>query len=74
MTCLTSCLVGGVETLEALGLIPRLAAAETMDIEGTEMGHDWRAREGGREEGMEGGREGGRDEGRERERGRKGGR
>ena len=40
-----------------------------MDIEGTEMGPDWRAREGGREEEMEGGREGGRYEGRERERG-----
>ena len=62
---LTSYLVGGVETLvreldwpRALGLIPRLAAAETMDIEGTEMGPDWRGGGGG-----EGGR-------REKERGR----
>ena len=60
----------------ALGLIPRLAAAETMDIEGTEMGPDWRGGGGGRGGGgrrKEGGRkgsgtkkEGGREGGRER--------
>ncbi|ETW92089.1 MAG: hypothetical protein ETSY2_54555 [Candidatus Entotheonella gemina] len=40
-----------------MGLIPRLAAAETMDIEGTEMGPDWRG-EGEKEGGREGWREG----------------
>ena len=61
------------ERPRALGLIPRLAAAETMDIEGTEMGPDWRGGEGegegkggGKREGVrgsgakEGVREGGR--------------
>ena len=39
----------GLDWPRALGLIPHLAAAETMDIEGTEMGPDWRRGEGGSE-------------------------
>ena len=50
--------VRGLDWIRALGLISRLAAAETMDIEGTEMEPDWkggRGREGKGE--MEGRRE-----------------
>ena len=67
--------IRGLDWSRALGLIPRLVAAETMDIEGTEMGpgggREGERKDEGREKGREGkGREGGREEGRERERGR----
>ena len=46
-------LVRGLDWPRALGQILRFGATETMDIEGTEMGPDWRRGEGGREGGRE---------------------
>ena len=53
---LERCVVGGIVRGMNFGLRPRLAAAETADMEGTEIGVDWRegGREGGRERGKEG--------------------
>ena len=48
------------ERPRALGVILRLAAAEMMDIEGTEMGPDWRGGGGGGREEKERGKERGR--------------
>ena len=52
-------LVRGLDWPRALGLIPRLVAAETMDVEGIEMGPDRRGTLGERwRGGGGGGREG----------------